>query len=78
AHLLKAQEFINKYGSAAIILARFTPLVRTIMPFTAGMARMRYTKFVAIGIIGAFIWVYSIVYLSFFFSKNAFVKKYFV
>ncbi|NDS83968.1 hypothetical protein FWI75_04225 [Francisella tularensis subsp. holarctica] len=77
AHLLKAQEFFNKYGSAAIILARFTPLVRTFMPFTAGMARMRYTKFVAMGIIGAFIWVYSIVYLAFFFSNNAFVKKYF-
>ncbi|AHH46210.1 membrane protein [Francisella tularensis subsp. holarctica PHIT-FT049] len=77
AHLLKAQEFFNKYGPAAIILARFTPLVRTFMPFTAGMARMKYTKFVAMGIIGAFIWVYSIVYLAFFFSNNAFVKKYF-
>lgn len=32
AHLLKAQEFFNKYGPAAIILARFTPLVRTFMP----------------------------------------------
>ena len=77
AHLLKAQEFFNKYGPTAIILARFTPLVRTFMPFTAGMARMKYTKFVAMGIIGAFIWVYSIVYLAFFFSNNAFVKKYF-
>lgn len=75
--LLKAQEFFNKYGPAAIISARFTPLVRTFMPFTAGMARMKYTKFVAMGIIGAFIWVYSIVYLAFFFSNNAFVKKYF-
>ncbi|GAB4222208.1 MAG: VTT domain-containing protein [Francisella sp.] len=77
AHLLKAQQFFNKYGSSAIILARFTPLVRTFMPFTAGMAKMRYTKFVLMGIIGAFIWVYSIVYLAFFFSNNAFVKKYF-
>ncbi len=77
AHLLKAQEFFNKYGAAAIILARFTPLVRTFMPFTAGMARMRYPKFVLMGFLGAFIWVYSIVYLAFFFSNNAFVKKYF-
>ena len=77
AHLLKAQEFFNKYGPATIIFASFTPLVRTFMPFTAGMVRMKYTKFVAMGIIGAFIWVYSIVYLAFFFSNNAFVKKYF-
>lgn len=77
AHLLKAQELFDKYGAAAIILARFTPIVRTFMPFTAGMVRMRYPKFVIIGIIGAFIWVYSIVYLAFFFSNNDFVKKYF-
>ncbi|AFJ43961.1 VTT domain-containing protein [Francisella orientalis] len=77
ALLLKAQDFFNKYGAAAIILARFTPLARTFMPFTAGMARMRYLKFVLMGIIGAFVWVYSIVYLAFFFSNNAFVKKYF-
>ena len=35
-HILKAQEFFNKYGPATIIMsARFTPLVRTFMPFTA-------------------------------------------
>ncbi|API86499.1 VTT domain-containing protein [Francisella uliginis] len=77
AHLEKAQEFFNKYGPLAIILARFTPIVRTFMPFTAGMARMKYSKFVIMGIIGAFIWVYLIIYIAFFFSNNAFVKKYF-
>lgn len=75
AHLDKAQSFFDKYGAAAIILARFTPIVRTFMPFTAGMARMRYPKFVAMGILGAFIWVYSITYLAFMFSNNDFVRK---
>jgi membrane-associated protein len=75
AHLDKAQSFFDKYGSAAIILARFTPIVRTFMPFTAGMARMKYPKFVAMGVLGAFIWVYSITYLAFMFSNNDFVRK---
>lgn len=75
AHLDKAQSFFDKYGAAAIILARFTPIVRTFMPFTAGMARMKYPKFVAVGILGAFIWVYSITYLAFMFSNNDFVRK---
>ena len=67
-HLLKAQEFFNKYGPAAIISARFTPLVRTFMPFTTGMARMKYTKFVAMvlsvrlyGFILLCIWHFSLV-----------------
>ncbi|ASG67573.1 membrane protein [Francisella halioticida] len=77
AHLEKAQKFFNKYGPIAIVLARFTPIIRTFMPFTAGMARMKYSKFVIMGIVGAFIWVYLIVYIAFFFSNNAFVKKYF-
>jgi membrane-associated protein len=77
AHLEKAHDFFDKYGPIAIILARFTPVIRTFMPFTAGMARMTYPKFVIMGIIGAIIWVYSIVYLAFFFSNNAFVKRYF-
>ncbi len=77
AYIEKAENFFNKYGAAAIILARFTPIVRTFMPFSAGMARMRYSKFVIIGIVGAFIWVYSITYLAFIFSNNNFVRKYF-
>ncbi|AJC48985.1 VTT domain-containing protein [Allofrancisella guangzhouensis] len=77
AHLLKAQNFFNKYGGRAIIIARFTPLIRTLLPFTAGMSKMNYVKFVALGAVGAFIWVYSIIYIAFWFSNNAFVRKYF-
>ena len=77
AHLDKAEQFFDKYGATAIILARFTPIIRTFMPFSAGMARMHYPKFVVMGILGAFIWVYSIIYLAFLFSDNNFVKKYF-
>jgi membrane-associated protein len=76
-YLNKAHSFFEKYGAFAIILARFTPLIRTFMPFTAGMSRMSYPKFVLLGIIGAIIWVYSIVYLAFTFSNNDFVRKYF-
>jgi len=75
AYLEKAENFFNKYGAAAIILARFTPIVRTFMPFSAGMARMKYSKFVFMGILGAFIWVYSIIYLAFMFSNNDFVRQ---
>ena len=76
-YLNKAHIFFEKYGAFAIILARFTPIIRTFMPFTAGMSRMSYPKFVLLGLVGAVIWVYSIVYLAFVFSDNDFVRKYF-
>ncbi|MFC4891911.1 DedA family protein [Pseudofrancisella aestuarii] len=73
-HLDKTQAFFNKYGGRAIILARFMPLIRTFMPFVAGMSRMNYPKFVALGVIAAIIWVYSVTYTAFIFSNNDFVR----
>ena len=74
SHLEKAHAFYEKWGGAAIILARFTPFLRTYVPFVAGMSRMSYRKFALYNITGGIIWVASLTYLGYFFGNIPWVK----
>jgi membrane-associated protein len=74
SHLEKAHAFYEKWGGAAIILARFTPFLRTYVPFVAGMSRMSYRKFALYNITGGVVWVASLTYLGYFFGNIPWVK----
>jgi membrane-associated protein len=74
-HLLRAQEFYEKYGAKTIILARFVPIVRTFAPFVAGVGRMSYPKFFAYNVIGGVAWVLICVLAGVLFGQREFVKK---
>lgn len=66
SHLLKAQEFYEKYGGKTIIIARFVPVVRTFAPIVAGAAQMPYRQFVMFNIVGGFLWVFSMILAGYF------------
>jgi membrane-associated protein len=75
AYLVKTQEFFDKYGGKTIILARFMPIVRTYAPFVAGASRMNYAKFIFYNVIGALLWVTSMLFAGYFFGGVPFVKE---
>ena len=76
-HLLRAQEFYEKYGGKTIILARFVPIVRTFAPFVAGVGRMNFFRFWLFNIIGGVAWVLICVGAGYAFGNVEFVKKHF-
>ncbi len=59
SHLQRAQEFYEKYGGRAVILARFVPIVRTFCPPVAGAAQMRYSTYLIYDIFGGTLWISS-------------------
>jgi membrane-associated protein len=74
-YLDKAHQFYEKYGPKAIIIARFVPIVRTFVPFTAGLADMGYRRFILFSLLAAIIWVSLLVYAGFWFGGLDVVRQ---
>ncbi len=61
----RAEIFFNKHGGKATMFARFVPIVRTIAPVLAGVAKMPLKTFWLYNIIGGAIWVSAITLLGY-------------
>ena len=74
-HLRRTQAFYDKYGGVTIIIGRFVPIIRTFAPFLAGVAGMPYRRFLSFNIIGAVVWITSLVYAGYWFGNIPWVKE---
>ncbi|MFZ9660339.1 MAG: DedA family protein [Chitinophagaceae bacterium] len=61
-HLFTAKEFYDKHGGAALVFARFIPIVRTFAPIIAGIVGMDRKKFAFFNIIGSVSWAVSMLF----------------
>ena len=75
SHLDKTSEFFVRYGGKTIIIARFVPIVRTFAPFVAGSGAMDYKKFMTYNVVGAFLWVGSLLPAGWYFGNFPIVKN---
>lgn len=74
-HVERAQEFYKKYGVFAIIACRFVPIMRTFVPFIAGVAKMNYRKYLAWDIFGGFLWITSLIWVGFYLGQTEFANR---
>ncbi|HVP23910.1 MAG TPA: VTT domain-containing protein [Conexivisphaerales archaeon] len=74
-YLDRAHVFFERHGGKAIVLARFAPIIRTFVPFVAGIGSMRYRRFLMYNVVGGIGWVALFVLTGYFFGNIAFVKE---
>jgi membrane protein DedA with SNARE-associated domain len=63
-HLTLAERWFSKYGSPTVLLARFVPVIRTLVAFPAGLAKMRMGRFLVYSAVGIVTWDAILVYLG--------------
>lgn len=75
AHLERTHAFYEKHGGMAVVISRFIPIVRTYVPFVAGLGAMTYGKFTVFNVVGAVLWIGSLTYAGYFFGNLPWVKQ---
>jgi membrane-associated protein len=71
----RTRGFLDKYGARALILARFVPVIRAVMPTFAGIADMPVRRFFTFNVIGAVAWVIGLMGLGYGLGLIPFVQQ---
>ena len=74
AHLEKAHAFYERHGGPAVVISRFVPIVRTYVPFVAGMGAMEARAFLLFNAGGAVLWVGGLAYAGYFFGNIPWIR----
>jgi len=69
-YLERAHAFFEERGNRAVVIARFIPFVRTIVPMLAGAGKMTQRTFFTANVIGAALWAGGISLLGFFLGNR--------
>ncbi|HTX78822.1 MAG TPA: DedA family protein [Longilinea sp.] len=76
-YLDRTHAFFEKHGGISIFLARFIPIIRTFIPFVAGIGEMRYGYFITYNVLGGVIWTALFSFGGYFFGNLPIVRDHF-
>jgi membrane-associated protein len=74
-YIARAHAFFERHGGKAIVLTRFMPIVRTFVPFVAGVAEMPYASFTFYNLTGGVAWVAVCLGAGYLFGNVPIVKN---
>jgi len=71
----RTAEFFARYGPASIVLARFVPVVRTVITVMAGVGRMQWSRYVLFTVIGGALWGTGVTLLGYWLGQVQFLAN---
>ena len=69
------RKFFDKYGVRAIVLARFVPIIRALVPMFAGISKVEFGRFTRLNAIGATLWLAVFMVPGYFLGNLPLVKQ---
>ena len=73
--VVRTEVFYEKWGWSAVVVARFMPWMRYLIPPVAGIGRMNYYKFLSANFVGALVWGTGMTFVGFLAASNSSVKS---
>ena len=70
-----SEKFYQAWGFWAVVVARFVPFARAIVPVVAGIGKMNYYKFFAANLVGALLWGFGLTVAGYFAASIPLVKN---
>lgn len=71
----QTQAFFDKHGAKAVIIGRFLPILRTVVPFVAGIGKLERVRYNSYNFIGATLWILAFLFAGYFLGNFPFFKK---
>jgi len=71
----RTRTFFDKHGGKSVMLGRFLPIIRTFVPFVAGVSKMPAAKFAGYNITGGVSWIVFFLLLGYFFGNIPVVEN---
>ena len=71
----RTKHFFDHYGPRSIVIARFVPILRALIPMFAAIAHFDPRKFFLLNLLGGFIWTAGLIGAGYFLGNIEFVRQ---
>jgi membrane-associated protein len=74
-YITRTMKFYERHGGKTLIYAKFVPIVRTFVPFMAGVGKMRYFRFLSFNVFGGVGWVLSMTLAGYYLGGVPLIRR---